>query len=64
MPSSPDPSYSKNKANLLFSPGTHFVAELAARTDIEVGHHAHLSFIIDEYWDEFVTRHGTTGDRI
>lgn len=52
------PSRDTNSRSLVFSPGTHFVAELAARTNIEVGHHAHLSFIIDEYWDEFVTKHG------
>ena len=52
------PSLDANSRSLVFSPGTHFVAELAARTNIEVGHHAHLSFIIDEYWDEFVNKHG------
>jgi hypothetical protein len=36
----------------VFSPGTKFVAELAQVMDIEVGHYAPLSFILDQHWDK------------
>jgi hypothetical protein len=35
-----------------FTPGTRFVAKLAALMKMETGHHAPLSVILDRHWDE------------
>jgi hypothetical protein len=35
-----------------FTPGVRFVAELAALMKMEQGHHAPLSVILDNHWDQ------------
>ena len=44
-----------------FSPGTCFVGELARLMQMEKGHHAPLSMIIDKHWDQL--KHALDSDR-
>eukprot|EP00934_Nitzschia_sp_Nitz4_P007604 Nitzschia sp. Nitz4//scaffold76_size158648//125853//127004//NITZ4_002564-RA/size158648-processed-gene-0.271-mRNA-1//-1//CDS//3329557899//7594//frame0 len=43
-----------------FSPGTRFVAQLAALMKVEEGHHVPLSYILDKHWDKL--RHHFVSD--
>ena len=58
---SASPHTTNTRNRRVFSPGTQFVAELATMMEIEVGHHAPLSFLVDKHWDKFAKKYGYDG---